>query len=131
MSASDSVDRREHEKLKAFSNAQTNTIIELSKKIKLSQEEIDHLKKLLEGSVPLIKESVIDTGGNDQEQICKLEINKLRHISLDRELTLEEVKKLDILVKILKDPKAPKVDDSQVKATATEDLLNVIKFEGK
>lgn len=124
-------DSKEISKLQAYSNAQTNAIIELSKKLKNSQDEVEHLKKLLEGSVPLIKESTIDTGGNDQEQICKLEINKLRHTSLDRELTLEEVKKLDILVKILKDPKAPKVDDSQVKATATEDLLNVIRFEGK
>lgn len=125
-------DSKDFSKLQAYSNAQTNAIIELSKKLKNSQDEIDHLKKLLEGSVPLIDNSKLDIGGNDQEQICKLEINKLKNVSLNRELTLEEIKKLDIMVKILKDPKSiSKQEEFPTKNLSADDLLNVIKFENK
>lgn len=118
--------------LKAFSTAQSKTIIELSRKNKEQADEIVHLKKLVEGSVPLIKEKKdgINLGSNDQEYICRTEINKLRDISLDRELSLEECKKLDIYSKILKDLSNPtknvKVETTNV---STADLLSIVSSD--
>ena len=96
---------KEYSELKAYSDAQTKTIIELSKKLKIKEDENLHLKKLLESSVPLIKEKrdLTKFESNDQEYICRTEINKLKDLSMERELTLEEVKKLDIYSKILKE----------------------------
>lgn len=121
-------------KLQAYSNAQTNTIIELSRKLKLAQDEVTHLKKLLEGSVPLIKAEgsggIISNVG-DQEYICRTEINKLRDISKDRELSLEECKKLDIYSKILKELNSgtPKLDQQPAKKATNEELLAAIEAE--
>lgn len=122
-------------KLQAYSNAQTNTIIELSRKLKEAQDEVSHLKKLLEGSVPLIKPegSIITDKANDQEYICRTEINKLREISRDRELTLEECKKLDIYSKILKDLALtpPKMDQSAAKKATDAELEAIVAEAGK
>jgi len=121
-------------KLQAYSNAQTNTIIELSRKLKEAQDEVSHLKKLLEGSVPLIKpegSSGITSSAGDQEYICRTEINKLREISRDRELTLEECKKLDIYSKILKDLASapPKINDQPAKKATNEELEAILEAE--
>lgn len=126
-------DTKDYNKLQAYSNAQTNTIIELSRKLKGAQDEISHLKKLLEGSVPLIKpegsSNSITSNAGDQEYICRTEINKLRDISRDRELTLEECKKLDIYSKILKDlaSNPPKYNESEAKKASTAELLALVK----
>lgn len=123
---------KEYKKLETFSNAQTNTIIELSRKLKTAQDEITHLKKLLEGSVPLIQsqsDKIVSNAG-DQEYICRTEINKLRGISNERELTLEETKKLDIFSKILKDLAiSPKGLDQPAKRATDEELLAAIESE--
>jgi hypothetical protein len=114
-------------KLEAYSKAQTNTIIELSRKLKESQDKVSHLEKLLEGSVPLIKtESTVIDKANDQEYICRTEIHKLKKISEDRELTLEECKRLDIYSKILKDlGSGPKQIDEPAKKMTDEELLAI------
>jgi hypothetical protein len=128
------LDSKEYKKLETFSTAQSNTIVELSRKLKVAQDEIVHLKKLLQGSVPLIAPTASNTGiisnVGDQEYICRTEINKLRDISKDRELTLEEVKKLDIFSKILKDlALAPKGVDNTAKKATDEELLAAIESE--
>lgn len=125
----------EVKQLQAYSNAQANTIVELSKKLKIKEDEITHLKKLLEGSVPLVKENsngVLKFEASDQEYICRTEINKLRDISRDRELSLEDCKKFDIYSKILKDlQNAPKTIEIQAKKLSDAELLAVIEAEEK
>lgn len=118
--------------LKAFSQAQSKTIIELSRKNKEQSDEIIHLKKLLEGSVPLLKEksSLIKVEGNDQEVLCRTEISKLRDISLERELALEEAKKLDIYSKILQNLSNPtKTVKIQNESVSTADLLSIVSSD--
>jgi len=119
--------------LQAYSNAQNRTIIDQSKKLREKDEEIKHLKKLLEGSVPLIKE-VKDKSkleANDQEYICRVEINKLRVVSDERELTLEECKRFDIYSKILKElANQPKTIEIQAKTLSERDLIAVISGTG-
>lgn len=112
--------------LQAYSNAQTKTIVELSRKLNEKDQEILHLKKLLEGSTPLIREKkdLTKFESNDQEYICRIEINKLRDISIERELTLEECKKLDIYSKILKDLlNAPKTIEVKSRNLSDAELL--------
>lgn len=117
---------KEFSELKAYSDAQTKTIIEMSKKLNEKDQEILHLKKLLEGSSPLIREKrdLTKFEANDQEYICRTEINKLRDISIERELTLEECKKLDIYSKILKDiMNSPKVIEVKSRNLSDAELL--------
>lgn len=119
---------KDYAELEAYSKAQTKTIVETSKRLKEKDEEIKHLKKLLEGSVPLIKDkkdSVLQS--NDQEYICRTEISKLRDLSNERDLTLEECKKFDIYSKILKElSSAPKVIEVTAKTLTTEQLTAVL-----
>ena len=123
-------DTKDYAKLQAYSNAQTNTIIELSKKLKGAQDEVTHLKKLLEGSVPLVKaEGSIADKADDREYICRTEISKLRDISRDRELNNEEARRFDIYCKILKELNldTESKGESEAKKTSTADLLALVK----
>lgn len=96
--------------LQAFCEAQNKTILDLSKKNQQFTEEIKHLKKLLEGSVPIIKGSS-DSGlikssdelfsTNDEEAIARMQLRRLQEMSLERELTFEESKKVEIFAKLL------------------------------
>lgn len=115
--------------IKAFSTAQSKTIIELSKKNKEQADEIIHLKKLLEGSVPLVKTQtdITNLGSNDQEFICRVGLDQLKQISTERELTLEECKKLDIFSKILKElASTPKTIEVKAKTLTDDALLQIV-----
>jgi hypothetical protein len=121
--------------LKAYSGAQYRTIVEQSKKIHALEEEIIHLRKLLEnGGSTLIKDPAnkieIYADVTDQEAICRIELKKLKDISIERELTLEEAKRTEIYTKLLlsltEKSKAPadtakRLDDSQLLALLTDD----------
>lgn len=88
--------------LQEYATAQELTIIQLSKKVQKLEDERNHFKKLLESSGTLIstdKKQLINE--DDSENICNLEISKLRDNSIQRELTLEECRKLETYVKIL------------------------------
>lgn len=123
---------KEYSELKLYSDAQTKTITELSKKLKVKDDEVIHLKKLLESSVPLIREKkdLTKFESNDQEYICRTEINKLRDLSMERELTLEECKKLDIYSKILKElANAPKTIEVKSRQLSEIELLSIVGSE--
>lgn len=95
---------KEFAELKKFAEAQQKTILQLSKQVKEKDEEVKHLKKLVESTTPIIQtedKKILNTEDNDQEFICRMELKKLRDISLERELTLEEAKKVDIYTKLL------------------------------
>ena len=90
------------EDLSAFARAQQKTLIELTKKNKAYEEEIKHLKKLLEGAVPIISDRPqVDFSANDEESIAREQLFLLKQISKDKELTMEEARKVEIYSKIL------------------------------
>ena len=65
--------------------------------------------------------------GEDQEIICILQLKFLKDKAVVRELTMEEVKKTEILVKALDLIRRgkPKDDEAEgVKSIGTEDLMN-------
>ena len=125
---------RNMEDLQLFAEAQNSTILQLSKKIQKLEEERDHLKKLLESSVPLIKEE--GKGGAEkfltsaEEAICIMQLDKLRDISSGRELTYEESKKVEIFNKILISVKnMPKTIEIKNKQLKTEELLALVESD--
>lgn len=120
--------------LQAYTNAQYQTIIELSKKCHTLEEERNHLRKLLENGTPLIKEnnSLIElfTDVSDEEAICRMELKKLKVVSIERELTLEEAKRTEIYTKLLvslrdktkeETPSEKRLDDASLIALLTDD----------
>ena len=121
--------------LKAFSNAQQKTILKLTKENKQLKEEVTHLKKLLESTAPLVKTPEHNSIGEkflstDQEAICRMQLNKLKDVSIERELTLEEAKRVEIFSKILNvlenSPKTIKVESKNLD---NSELLSLIEQE--
>lgn len=120
--------------LRAFSEAQQKTIVKLSKKNKDLEEEITHLKKLLESSAPVIVSDnipVIQTDKfltSDQEAICRMQLNKLKEVSYERELTLEEAKRVEIFSKILNVlENSPKTIKVETKNLDNKELLSLLE----
>lgn len=127
---------RDFNQLQEFAQAQQTTIVQLSKKIQKLEDERDHLKKLLESSVPLLKEPGKSIPGekfltSDEEAICVMQLNKLRDISTERELTLEETRRVEIFSKILTTVRnAPKVIELKSKQLTDGELLALIEKDG-
>lgn len=123
---------KEYAELKQFAEAQQKTILTLSKQIKQKDEEIKHLQKLLSDSTPVIKDEsplILNTESMDEEAICRMELRKLRECSVERELTLEEAKKVDIYTKLLinlKNKDTKPVKEKEVKELTNEALLSAL-----
>lgn len=122
--------------LRVFSEAQQKTILKLSKKNKELEEEVAHLKKLLESQTSLVQtdpsvglpaEKFLTS---DQEAICRMELNKLKQSSFERELTLEEAKRVDIYSKILNVlENSPKTIKVETKSVSNQDLMSLVQSE--
>lgn len=85
---------REQEKCVALSM----TIDQLLNQVASKEEEIIHLKQLLISSTPAIGE-VMPLMVTDEEEIALRQLQKLKDAAKMRELTLDEIKKFDLLVK--------------------------------
>lgn len=121
--------------LQQFSEAQHKTIIELSKKNQKLEEEVKHLKTLADSQVPKLQiqqeQSVIKSGAiieDHEENICRMELKKLHDVSLERQLTYEETKKVEIYTKLLIAIQAKvKSNVIELKKTDTSDLLQLVE----
>jgi len=119
--------------MKAYSQAQFRTIIEQSKKITKLEEEVRSLKKDLINSTPKEGQELVASDllkGTDQEIICQIQINRYKEVSLERELSLEESKKLEIYTKILqagKDRKAKGEASAPSDPLDLKDLMSVFE----
>lgn len=120
--------------LRAFSEAQQKTIVKLSKKNKELEEEVAHLKKLLESSAPIVAVDNAPTFQadkfltTDQEAICRMQLNKLKEVSYERELTLEEAKRVEIFSKILNVlENSPKTIKVETKNLDNKELLSLLE----
>jgi hypothetical protein len=74
-----------------------SVIAELRLEIREKDEEIKRLKEALEKAI--MSNSNFMNPINDEEEIALIQIQKLKQLSRERALTLEEVKILDFLVK--------------------------------
>jgi len=98
----------------------SNSHIQLSK----LTEENQHLKNLLREKVGTTQPL------SDEESICVVQIKILREMASVRELTLEEVKKLDLLVKNLRIVRGSVIvqeKEDKTKTWSTEKLLELIE----
>lgn len=114
---------QDNQDLQEFCNSQQKLILDLTRKITLLESEKEHLKNLLETSIPVFTTIEI----SDEEQIAREQLRRLNHISKDRELTLEESKRVDIFSKILISLKEKKDDiPTSAKHLSDNELLQLV-----
>lgn len=127
------------EDLKKFSSAQHTTIIKMGKKLKELEEENRKLRaetKIAEasGTTPTPQNSnpiILNANISDEEIICLTQLSFLKQTSQDRELTLEEAKKVDIYNKILSGLKEKEKQNpgKPFEGASDEELLRLVKNE--
>jgi hypothetical protein len=117
------------EELRGYAEASYKTLLQVQKKNKELQDEVDHLKKLVTGAVPIISDgSKPDLSiGSDEEEIAKMELRKLKMDSMGNEpLTLEQAKRVEIYSKILNSRiKTPPNNEREVKELNSDALLAI------
>lgn len=129
-------DFKTFEELKAFCESQMKQILIMAKKIKDLEEKNKQLSK---PSNEINNLALVPASSNlptnrpnlmledDAKTIAQVQLRMLRDEAFNRELTLEEVKKLDIFNKVLnvKEEKDKPIDVS-VKKLSNEELLKQI-----
>lgn len=129
-SFTDSVERDQ------FITQQHKTILELTKKIEKLQAKNKHLEDLLQEKTPaLVGEysPMIKNGAiieDHEENICRMELKKLHDTSLERQLTLEETRKVEIYTKLLvMINQKPKHEVIETKKKSNEELLRLVESD--
>ena len=118
------------ETLQQFAEAQSTTILQLSKKIQTLESKLKHSEELLKSTVPNINSlppGVEKIAEDDAEYICLVEIAKLKTSTLTRELTLEENRKFDTYYKILNNIKSKPNTEKDAEQLPTGKLLELIE----
>lgn len=102
--------------------------IEFIDNLKSENRELKIKVKQLEEMLMSTRESLI-INISPEEQICIKQIDSLNKISNERDLTLEEVKKLDFLVKNLKliRKEANNIVEMNAKDVTPDDLLAILE----
>lgn len=118
------------DELKRYAEAQEKTLVDLSRVITSLEQENTSLKTVLkELDIKTDKPNFIVS---DEEVICRTQLSLLKQMALERQLTLEESRKVDIYSKILlalnEKPKTIKVETKNLK---DEELLAIVSDEDK
>lgn len=121
--------------LQKFAEAQQKTIQALTKKLKILEDEnlelkdkVDAIPQTVESSVPTTTFQ-FDDYGSDEEVISKIQLARLKEVSMERELTLEEAKRVEIFSKIVSAKEKNKTFDVSAKRMDSSDLLKMIENE--
>lgn len=118
--------------LQKYAEAQYKTILSLSRKVKVLEEEKMELKDILEKSTPLLQEekknliSYQVEASSDEEMISKVQLARMKEISMERELTLEEAKRVEIFTKILANKGSNTSIAIQTQKMNSDDLLKIL-----
>jgi hypothetical protein len=118
--------------LQKYAEAQYKTILSLSRKVKVLEEENVELKDLLEKSTPVLNEEKKNfiayqvEASSDEEMIAKVQLARMKEISMDRELTLEEAKRVEIFTKILNTKGSSSSITVQTQKMGSDDLLKML-----
>lgn len=88
----DELEKKSKKEIITYANTQYAALLASIEKLKQYEQEIEHLKALLDSNVTTIIKS---------PELCMVEaqINRLSEFSVIRSLTAEEIKSLDVLVK--------------------------------
>lgn len=133
----DSIDKmleqiKDFASLQKYAEAQYKTILSLSRRVKILEEENIELKDLLEKSTPLLDEEKKNfiayqvEASSDEETISKVQLARIKEISMDRELTLEEAKRVEIFTKILSSKGSSSSVTIQTQKMNSDDLLKML-----
>jgi len=133
----DSIDKmleqiKDFASLQKYAEAQYKTILSLSRRVKVLEEENVELKDLLEKSTPVLNEEKKNfvayqvEASSDEEMIAKVQLARMKEISMDRELTLEEAKRVEIFTKILNTKGSSSPIMLQTQKMDSEDLLKML-----
>jgi hypothetical protein len=121
------------QELKNYSQAQYQTILDLSKKLKRSEAELEILREKLEVlSAQMTNQEVLQKEEGifditDEETVCLTQLALLRNLALTRELTTEEAKKFEIFHKVINTIRNRKPSNkSSLSDLSTEDLVKLI-----
>ena len=120
--------------LKEFSEAQQKVIIQLNRKIQKLESERNHLQELLEKAPVQLFPSTIQINQDvlPEKAICLMQIDRLKEVSMGRELTLEEARKLEIYNKVLNGNQQKESSiDVKTRNIKDEDLLKMLDSEKK
>lgn len=127
-----------HEELKIFCESQFKQILTLSRRIKdLEEKNAELSKKAKENnSLKVVENKELAPTGtsllikNDAKTIAEIQLKILKEMSFERELSLEEAKKVEIFNKIANvvDEK-PKTIKADAKTLNTNDLLSLIESD--
>jgi hypothetical protein len=121
--------------LQKYADAQYKTILSLTKKLKILEQENNDLKDILEKTTPVLNEDKKTfslpavEAASSEEMIAKVQLSRLNEISLDRELTLEEAKRVEIFSKILTSKGTDKPALIQLQKMDSSDLLKALENE--
>lgn len=86
---------KQNNELKKYSESLTSTNLKLQKELDEAKDKLKHLEELAK-----FNSSPISVGSNEEE-LCKLEINRLYQAALKSPLDFQEVKAFEIYVKSL------------------------------
>ncbi len=115
------------DELKIYTQSQQKTIFDLNKKLKAIEEENNSLKALCDKKIiqELDENEKQLEYSSDEEAICKRQLQLLKQLAFNRELTLEETKKVEIYSKINGATTKKKVDPFT--QTDTKELLKLVE----
>ena len=115
-----------------FIKAQHLTILDLSKKLDKAVQEKKQIEDLLQQKTPQLigdYSPLVQVGTINEayeENICKMELKKLHDLSVERILTHEEAKKVEIYTKLLLAINTRPVHTViEAKKKSTDDLLKI------
>ncbi len=94
--------------LKRENHAAMQTITKLLRDLSKKSEELDHLRSLVTQTVPVVVNKKNEVAVPAKDDIALSQLERLRKISNERILTLEEARMFDILVKAQQAPKETK-----------------------
>lgn len=108
-------------------------VVNLNAQLKSKEEEISHLKTLLAGTTPLLEDSGVERMIVTPEQaLVDGQIAIIKGKGFGTELSLEDVKKLDILIKnkrLLDEEGRTLKGKSKTISVSNASLLDIIKNE--
>lgn len=119
--------------LQAYCDKQFQTIKKLTEENEKLNAEIEHLKFVISSSTEILPYEVVKIIVTKEQALLEEQISILQSRSIGKELTLEDTKKLDLLIKNLRIVKEnqPPLDGKPKKKFVTNerDLLTVASKE--
>lgn len=120
--------------LQEYARAQFLTLLNANRHIQSLEMENQQLRSeitILKTSLPLPNEAKIISKSTEQD-ICEIEINRIKDLALQGPLTMEDTKRLDLLVKNLYIAKGKPISDIPTKGKKigvdNKDVAELVKL---